>query len=264
MSVNHWLNYHEKWSRLRPPLRPDDDVVAAFRRALGDHVGAALLFGVTPELADIAPDVTAIDNSQPMIDFIWPGDTAHRRARLGDWFALDCPDGAFDSAIGDGVLNFPRYPDGTRALLNEIKRVLRPGGRFVCRLFAAPNEAEPLDELRDSVYRGAVGNFHALKWRIAMAAVRASGESNIAVQTIRDTFMTLFPDRAALARSTGWARADIDTIDIYDGSAEVYAFPTRAQFLNVAPAGFAPGRLVEAGRYPLAERCPLFVLETLR
>lgn len=264
MSVNHWLSYHEKWSRLGPPLRPDKDVIAGFRQALGARVGTALLFGVTPELADIADDLTAIDRSQPMIDHIWPGDTTHRRARRGDWLNLDFADGAFDAVVGDGSLNMLRYPDCIRTALIGVARVLRPGGRFVCRLFAAPNAAEPLDQLRDAAYRSAIGNFHALKWRVAMAAVRASGDPNIAVRTIRDTFMRVFPDRQALAAATGWARADIDTIDVYDGSAEVYAFPTRAQFLGAVPSAFVPGRLIEAGVYPLAERCPLLVLERRR
>lgn len=109
MAINHWQSYHDKWSRLRPPLRPDRDVVAAFRRALGGHAKSVLLLGVTPKLSDIATDLTAVDNSQPMIDYIWPVNTAHRRARCGDWFALDFPDGSFDAAVGDGVLNFPYY-----------------------------------------------------------------------------------------------------------------------------------------------------------
>lgn len=264
MSANHWQSYHEKWSRIGPPLRPDQAVVAAFRGALGPHVAKALLLGVTPELADIAPDVTAVDRSQPMIDYIWPGDTPHRRARRGDWFSLDAAASTFDAAIGDGVLNFPRYPEGTGALLAEIRRVLRPGGRFVCRLFASPEQAEPLDRIQDDARRGAIGNFHALKWRVAMAVVRASGDPNIPVRTIRDTFMRIFPDRDALARDAGWSRMDIDTIDVYEGSAEVYAFPTRRQFLGAAPGGFVEGRFIEAGSYPLAERCPLLVFETTR
>ncbi len=264
MSDNHWQTYHEKWSRLAPPLRPDREVVAAFRQALGPRAGKVLLLGVTPELADIGDDVTAVDRSQPMIDYIWPGDTPRRRARCGDWLSIGFADGAFDGVVGDGVLNFPRYADGTRALFAAIRRVLRPGGCFVCRLFASPEETEPLERIRDDAYRGAIGNFHALKWRVAMAAVRASGEPNIPVRSIRDTFMRLFPDRDELSRATGWTRADIDTIDVYDGSAEVYAFPTRRQFLEAARGIFAPGRLVEAGAYPLAERCPLLVLETVR
>ncbi len=264
MALDHWQSYHEKWSRLRPPLRPDADVVEAFRTAVGAGIHTALLLGVTPELADIAPDLIAIDSSQPMIDHIWPGNTARRRARRGDWYALDFVDGSFDAALGDGVLTFPHYPDRTRVLLREIRRVLRPGGRFVCRLFAAPEDAEPLERLRDDAFRGAIGNFHALKWHVAMALVRASGEPNIAVERIRDTVMHLFPDRDALARSTGWARADIDTIDVYDGSAEVYAFPTRAQYLAISRDEFATVHFIEAGRYPLAERCPLLVLEARR
>lgn len=140
--------------------------------------------------------------------------------------------------------------------------MVRPGGFVVCRLFAAPDEMDSLDQVHDDAYRGVIGNFHALKWRVAMAVVRASGEPNIAVQTIRDNFMRVFPDRDALSRATGWARQDIDTIDVYDGSGEVYAFPTREQFLAVASHGFASVQIVEVGSYPLAERCPLLILET--
>ena len=159
------------------------------------------------------------------------------------------------------MLIFPRYPDRTRLLLTEIRRVVRPGGRVVCRLFATPEETEPLNHLREETYRGAIGNFHALKWRIAMAIVRSKGEPNIAVQTIRDNFMNLFPDRDELARQTGWPRVEIDTIDVYQGSAEHYAFPTRAQFVDAAAPIFSTARLVKAGAYPLAERCPLLILE---
>ncbi len=261
MSTNHWQRYHDKWSRLKPPLRPDRDVVEAFRQSLGAGARSILLLGVTPELADMGTDLTAIDNSQPMIDYIWPGNNERRRARRGDWFALDFPDGKFDAAMGDGVFNFPHYPDRTRLLLTELRRVLRPGGLVVCRLFAAPEAAEPLNQLRDEAYRGSVGNFHALKWRIAMSIVRATREPNIAVQTIRDNFMNLFPDRDELARHTGWPRVEIDTIDVYQDSVEHYAFPTRAQFLEAAASIFSAARLVDAGTYPLAERCPLLILD---
>lgn len=263
MPTNHWLSFHERWARLRAPLRPNAEIVAAFKAALGDATGRVLLLGVTPELADLADELVAVDRSQPMIDHVWPGDTARRTSRRGDWLALDFEAGTFDAAIGDGSLNALPFPDGAARLFEQLRIILRPGGRFVCRVFAAPEEAEPIAGLPDAAGRGEIGNFHALKWRIAMALVRKNGAPNLAVQAIRDAFIRWFPDRAALARTTGWTREDIDTIDVYDGSAEVYCFPTRRELLAIVPDGFASVRLIEAGGYPLAERCPLLLLETL-
>jgi SAM-dependent methyltransferase len=256
----HWNSFQRGFFSMRPPLRPDADVVAAFRSLTRDCAEPMLLLGVTPELVDLSPNLTAIDRTQAMLDFVWPGDTPQRRALVGNWLKLRLPSASFASVIGDGALTFP-YPGLATKVLREAANVLIPGGRFVCRLFSSPDEGETLEAVRGAVERGEVGNVHALKWRIAMAIGHERGGPNVPVSEIRDTFQRWFPDRAALEAQTGWPRDEIDTIDNYAGSIAIYGFATRRQFLDIVPAEFANARFVDVGSYELAERCPLLVLD---
>lgn len=258
---DHWLDYHRRWSRLRPPLRPNREVIEGFRRLSAPVGGPALLLGVTPELADITGDVTAVDRSQAMIDRVWPGDTGQRRARRADWLELDDPPGSFSLVVGDGSCNVVPHAEGASRLLQRLLPLLRSGGRAVLRIFTAPDQAERICDVRDAVLDGCVESFHGFKWRLAMALAGESADPNIAVTAIRDAFQKLFPDRVGLSRRTGWAIEDIDTIDVYRNSTEVYCFPTRRQVIDGVPAGFGGIRFVEVGTYELAERCPLLVLD---
>lgn len=260
---DHFQRYHRSWSLLGPPLRPDADVVAAFRELSAEHEAPMLLLGITPELAELSSDLTAVDSSQPMIDHVWPGDTPKRRARLGRWLKLELPPASFASVIGDGCLALP-YPGASARLLREVATLLQPGGRFVSRVFASPDRPEKLADVRTALARGEIGNVHALKWRIAMALQRELAASAVTVRAIRAEFLACVPDRTALAARTGWPRAEIDTIDVYASSNASYSFPTRAELLAIVPPELTRARFVEAGAYPLAERCPLFVLERAR
>lgn len=261
MSENHWLTIERWWARLGPPQRPGAEVVAAVRALLAGIDGPGLLLGVTPEYADLLPEMTAIDRSRAMIDHIWPGDTERRRALQADWLTFEAPPGRFAAAIGDGSLNSISFPDQAGRLFARLAAMLRPGGRVVIRVYATPAEGETLSDLPQAVLRRRVASIHSLKWRLAMALVRQSGEANLAVTAIRDAFLTLFSDRARLAAATGWSEGDIATIDMYENSREVYCFPTRAQLLAAVPPAFRGARFVDAGSYDLAAACPLLVTD---
>jgi demethylmenaquinone methyltransferase/2-methoxy-6-polyprenyl-1,4-benzoquinol methylase len=57
------------------------------------------------------------------------------RFELGDIMRLDFPDGQFDRiTVGYGLRNVPNLP----GLLNEVLRLLRPGGRFLSLDFGKP------------------------------------------------------------------------------------------------------------------------------
>ena len=261
MAASHWEEFHRRWARIKPPLRPNAEIVAAFDAALTGHANRVLLLGVTRELADLGHELIAVDRSAGMIEHVWPGDSARRRAQQGDWLDLKFPKSHFTAVIGDGSLSTLPYPAGHRAFYAQLERVLKPGGRFVVRTFATPDHGDTVDTVADRVAAGRIGNFHAFKWQLAMAIVSGSGDANIAVATILEVFNRVFPDRKALAAATGWSADDIATIDVYEGSPDVYSFATLSQLRAAMPKSFARVYIEAVGTYPLAERCPFMVLE---
>jgi SAM-dependent methyltransferase len=264
MTRNHWKDYHSAWSQLTVPLRPNHEVVAAVRDQIGAGRGPTLLLGVTPELADIASDLVAVDRNFAMVSHVWPGNTAARRALVGDWRNTNFAPGSFAACVGDNSICVLPFPEGAVSLCERLFEALQAGGRFVCREFVAPDTPESLSAVRDAAASGAIRNFHAFKFRLAMAIAARAGGVGVCVHEIFSVFTEMFPDRRTLERITGWPRGHIDTIDFYEGSAVVFYFPTRAQLLSIVPPTFANVRLVPVGTFELAERSPLLVMDKPR
>jgi SAM-dependent methyltransferase len=254
--MSHWQRYHARWSQIRPPLRPNRDVVDCIVNLAGGRDRKVLLLGVTPELADAFVTVQAVDKSPAMIASLWPGDSATRKVSLGDWLDIPGPAGRFDAVIGDGSLNMPHYPRETRILLDRVTDLLVPGGVFACRVYERPPQPISADDLAAIASGPAEIGFHGFKWQFFMHLAEIVG-ANIPVALVREQFNELFPDRAALAASTGWLAADIDTIDVYRGSPSVYAFPNRTEFLAVLPESIGDARFVACGSYDMAACCPI-------
>jgi SAM-dependent methyltransferase len=261
---NHWKDYYRAWSQLTPPLRPHPQVVAAVAAEIGDTPGRTLLLGVTPELADIADDLVAVDRNYSLVSHVWPGNTQARRAMVGDWLNTNFTPGSFTTCLGDGSLSVVEFPRGTLLLCERIYEALRSGGRFVGRVYLAPEPGETVATVKAAAGSGAIRNFHAFKLRLAMAIAAEAGRVQVGVNEIFAVFQDLFGDRDELVRLTGWDRRHIDTIDYYENSSVAYSFPTRRQLLSVIPRNFANVRMVEAGTYELAERSPLLVMEKSR
>ena len=122
--TNHRQRYHRAWSQLTPPLRPHPDVVAAVKEQIKDRHGRTLLLGVTPELADVAPDLVAVDRNLSMVANVWPGNTSSRCAVVGDSRNSNFAPAVFSLCIGDGSLCGLKYPTEIAALFDELNRIL--------------------------------------------------------------------------------------------------------------------------------------------
>ena len=254
--MSHWQRYAARWSQIAPPLRPTEDTVRFAQSIVGDPQARVLLLGVTPELADAFEHVHAVDKSSQMIATVWPGDSAAKRAVCADWLDMTEPASHFDAVVGDGSLNNILYPRELKTLYQNLARVMKPGGRFACRLFERPARAITEDDLRKTARGGSGHGFHAFKWQLAMHLAARVG-ANLPVALILQTFNEMFGDRDALAAATGWPRAAIDTIDVYRGSPVVYAFPDREEFRSALPDTFTQVKFVACGSYDLAPLCPI-------
>lgn len=259
---DHWPRHARQWALVGPPLRPSAADVAIMQGVVAAAgVRRGLILGVTPELVTLrwpaGTAVVAIERAREVIDSIFPAGAPGATALQADWRALPCAAGALDVVLGDGSLSNLRFPDGYRALAAELRRVLAPGGQVALRLFAAPARREPLAAVAADLHAGRIGSINALKWRLAMAV--QPDDHNLPVGEILRAFDAVVPDRAALTARLGWARALLDSVDVYRGSALVYSFPTLAE----VRAALAPALEEVACRVPdyeLGDRCPTLVL----
>lgn len=127
------------WGWARGP-EAGDQVVAALAEAGAERVlEAGPGCGELAErmVGELGVRVVAVDQSERMVEL-----TRARgvEALVGDVQALPFPDGAFDAAVAAWVLH--HVPDLARAV-DELARVLRPGGRLV----AVTNGEDTLAEL---------------------------------------------------------------------------------------------------------------------
>lgn len=253
--MGHWQTYPARWSLLKPPLRPDASVVDRVRELVGAGAAPVLLLGVTPELAAAFPTLEAVDKSPEMIAALWPGDAPGRRASCGDWLDLA---GAprFQGVVGDGSPNALTSLEEVGRLLEIAASLLLPGGVFACRLYERPAVPFGVDDLLATTNRRGALNFHAFKWQLALHLAEVSSPV-VPVARIGERFDALFPDRDALARRTGWSRAEIDTIDVYTGSDLAYVFPNRVEFTRLLPVGIEAAQFQPCGIYDLAACCPM-------
>lgn len=261
-----------QWSRLGSPLRPTDADIEFTRTAVVDWARAKertdatmLVMGVTPELCTLATSVTgrliAVDKSAEMIRSCWTTGDPERVVVRADWQRMPISAAAIDIAFGDGSFTPLAYPSGYRICLAELRRVLRPTGRFVCRCFVQPPVPETADDVLAALDRRAVGSIHALKWRLAMA-LQTELESGVAVRDVLRTLEAEWPRLDRLAQHLGWAEEEVRTIETYRNASTLYTFPTLAEYVAVfAAAGLSVADILTPD-YELGDRCPTLVMDT--
>jgi len=264
-----WRKLAEGWQRHSSPLRPHPDDTAIVERVAdglakeGEGLDAVML-GVTPETAGcVWPPGTrlrAFDSSPVMLQMLWPapGTPAGARAELGDWSALPIDDGEADLVAADGSLGCPLWPADVTRVLEEVRRILRPGGRFVARTGLRPEQPETLDAILADLDAGRIGNPTALKVRV-IATLHTRGTTGFWVGELQQLWHRLFPDVGAVAERFGWSPAAVAMPDNYSED-DRFLYPTLTELRSVVDPHF---RQIDfcVGSYELADRFPTLVLE---
>jgi len=265
----HWNGMARQWALLGPPLRPSaadisvmEHAVQSEGRRCGERTLRALLFGVTPEIADMAwpsgAELVAVDRSPEMLHAVWPGDRPWRRAMSGDWIETLANAGPLDVVIGDGSLTTQAFPDEWEQLARTAFEALSDHGVLMVRCRILPETPEtPEDVFRDLAAR-CIGSFHAFKLRLAMALQAAPG-AGVRLDDVWRAWRDAGIDEERLQLETGWPMDVIHTIDLYRQKTLQLTFPTREQTCAVFEDGFRLESYVE-GPYELGGCNPILIL----
>jgi SAM-dependent methyltransferase len=205
-------------------------------------------------------NLLAVDNTLAMIRRVWPNNDARRSVVCGNWMQLPLRDACMDLALIDGGLPAITFPDAHRDLSKQLHRVLKPGGFFIARIFARPDDTETVDEVLAALHDGRIGNFRVVKWRLAMALQGDDASKGVRVDDVWHAYDRRFGRHAELERLTGWPIDEIRTIDAYRGSPASYHFPSVGEMVDAFADALSPlGQM--RGTYELAERCPILILQ---
>lgn len=220
------------------------------------------MLGVTPEMARLAwpagTRLLAVDREAAMIQGVWPGFPGPGEgALLADWLTVELPSSSRDRVVSDGCFGVVAWTADARTLLERVRAVLRPEGRFGFRVFLKPDDAESPVEVYEAASQGRIGNFHAFKLRLLMAHQRDLAHG-VCIGELWEAWSASSGARAVAG--SGWPTEQIATIDAYRGQATRYWFPTMAELqAAIADAGLDVER-VHWPSYELGERCPTLIL----
>jgi len=263
-TAGQWPQVARNWRMIGSPLRPVDEDVALFARALGEwtaaYAGAAprgLILGVTPELYHLPwPDrarVRAVDRTPEMITHIWPGQAA--QVLRADWQELPLPVGSVDIALCDGGLHLLDFPQGQTRLCRRLAAVMAPGALLALRLFVPPEERESENAVLEALFAGRIRDLNCLKLRLGMALQRSPTEG-VALQAVWHALREAAGDWPALARRLDWPLAQLEVIDAYRDSPARYHFVTLGEASALFAANGFERLWIAGGSYAMAEQCP--------
>jgi SAM-dependent methyltransferase len=202
-----------------------------------------------------ASRLIAVDNSLGMAKAVWPGNIPSKRyAVCGNWFALPRLKSSCEIVLGDGSMNCVRYPDGFRALAENICRVLRHDGILHLRCYVQPAIRELPEDIFSDLLQAKIPSINYFKFRLSMAQ-QSSTEQGISVRDVYEKWVERGIDKECLMARTGWDKRAFHSIEMYRGQDAVHTFPTLTELRSVLHEFFDEAA-VSTPAYLLGERCP--------
>jgi SAM-dependent methyltransferase len=246
----HWHDRAKNWNAIGAPLNPNQEIIDHLKTQV-DQNDNILLLGVTPQIYHAFNYITAVDKEPVMIEKVWPGNTINKRAILANWLAVDLKDDSFDTVLGDGSINMLMYPGEVEALTERCRKWLKPGGKFICRMFTRPDQDITREWLIKEAANPSVG-WVAFRRLVPMAFAAENG-SLVPWAQAYNFFHEVFPDKSMLK----FTAEEIEKFEAYKGVSTSTWFPTRQEITDIIP----DGKFTDFGTYDIAHTCPFLVIE---
>jgi SAM-dependent methyltransferase len=269
-SRSFWYELAKSYSALGSPLKPCPEDIKAMQVATFDLAARngkervrALLLGVTPGIAEMRlperASLLAVDTSEAMVRGVWPGDIPDRRwAVCGNWIDLPLRPGSCHLVFGDGSLNCMRYPEPFRSVARTVSRVLNEHGVFVLRCYVQPEKKEAPEDVFTDALLGTIPSFHHFKFRLLMA-MHPNATQGVAVKDVYDLWAKRNLEGQLVNCHAGWAKKDVDMMQLYRDSPTVHTFPTLSEWREVL-SDFFEEVSVSTPTYDTGDRCPTLVM----
>lgn len=260
----YWREMARRWEKVGAPLRPSGPDLAAYQAVVdADRGRSVVMLGVTPEIYHLkwppGTDIVALDHTIGMIDSVWAGPRG--RALCADWRRMSLAPASRALAVCDGGLHLLSVPDGQAALVQNLARVLSPGGIFALRCFVPPLEPEPATAVIDELHAGKVANVNLLKLRLAMA-LQQDPRHGVELGRVWGALFGGGVDPVKLAGRAGWHPGEMSALDSYRDCPTRYHFVTLTEVEELFcrdPGGFEMVSVITPS-YDLGERCPVVML----
>lgn len=170
---DNWKFIAVNWQLCQSPLRPSTEDLSFIQRRIDSCYSSVLglnvlVLGVTPDYHSLRmpPDSTirVMDISMKMIKLVWPG--SQTAAIHANWQHMPLAALSQDIVLLDGGMSLLSYPKGQQQVLQELQRVIKPGGSFIVRLFVLPHIHEHSEEVLRAVESGSIREISELKLRL--------------------------------------------------------------------------------------------------
>jgi SAM-dependent methyltransferase len=250
---------------LRPvaaDLQLFNEAIAGWQRNRSG-VPDALILGVTPELYGElqwppGSRIAALDGSRDMIEAVWPG--PRESAHLGSWTSIPFPQRSLDIILCDGGFGLLPIED-QRRLLEEIARVLKPGGIFVVRLFAPMGRTGSLDDIATDLMNRRIASLDQLKLRL-WGAMQESAATGVRPRDVVAWIHTMSDNGRFLVEQLGWNPEHVARLQVHSESTAVYHLTDESGLSAMVAA--TPGLAllsVAHPDFPYGNACPVVTVQ---
>jgi SAM-dependent methyltransferase len=266
-SADYWPQIARQWAQVGPPLRPCPEDLAFCGEAIGRWArgkGAprALILGVTPEFCHLPwpaeTDLLAVDNTQAMIDYVWPGPRGS--AICADWITLPVEASSRDIVLCDGGLHVLPYPQGQRNLIQKLRQAMTPGGLCICRFYMPLDRRESPEAVMENLLAGKIPNLNILKIRLWMSLWREPAVG-VELAQVWNVVHRMASDLTQLAARIGWREEHLRAIEAYRDCATRYYFFSLSdvRYLFCQDPGGFEVEAIQVPDYELGSQCPTIV-----